>query len=293
MKSRFPVVASKPINKKGFTLIELLVVIAIIAILAAILFPVFAQAREKARQSSCTSNMKQLGLAVAQYVGDYDEAYPAAADASNGGNCYQDGATGVWGSTCEANGWILKVLPYVKTTNIYMCPDDTQAGVSGWWGVYCSYGANSLVAWSNSVGGFAMSGVFPQPGWGGLLNDHVLLSTVTRPSTTIMIYESHADDMNKAGIGGISSVSANSSSTNGLNWWSWGPANGTTLPGNCGSACTGKFPNTMNGGVSTKHQDMANFLYCDGHVKMLNPLKTVDPANPGNLNNLNQWYSQQ
>ena len=120
MKSSFPVVGNKSINKKGFTLIELLVVIAIIAILAAILFPVFAQAREKARGISCESNMKQLGLAVAQYVGDYDEAYPPAADASNGGNCYQDAATGIYGSTCEPNGWILKVLPYVKTTNVYM-----------------------------------------------------------------------------------------------------------------------------------------------------------------------------
>jgi len=63
----------------GFTLIELLVVIAIIAILAAILFPVFAKVREKARQTACLSNQKQLGLAVMQYVQDYDESYPACA----------------------------------------------------------------------------------------------------------------------------------------------------------------------------------------------------------------------
>src|SRR5476651_129734 len=65
--------------KRGFTLIELLVVIAIIAVLAAILFPVFAQAREKARQTSCLSNEKQLGLAVMQYVQDYDEMTPTGA----------------------------------------------------------------------------------------------------------------------------------------------------------------------------------------------------------------------
>ena len=64
--------------KKGFTLIELLVVIAIIAILAAILFPVFAQAREKARQTSCLSNMKQLGTATQLYMDDYDETFPPA-----------------------------------------------------------------------------------------------------------------------------------------------------------------------------------------------------------------------
>ena len=64
-------------QRRGFTLIELLVVIAIIAILAAILFPVFAKAREKARQITCTSNEKQLGLAFLQYVQDYDETYPS------------------------------------------------------------------------------------------------------------------------------------------------------------------------------------------------------------------------
>src|ERR1041385_3748666 len=73
-------------NKRGFTLIELLVVIAIIAILAAILFPVFAQAREKARQTSCLSNEKQLGLAVMQYLQDYDELLPTG----TAEYCWQD-----------------------------------------------------------------------------------------------------------------------------------------------------------------------------------------------------------
>src|SRR6201988_4702864 len=66
----------RPTRNRGFTLIELLVVIAIIAILAAILFPVFAQAREKARQASCLSNMKQIGLGMTMYVQDYDETFP-------------------------------------------------------------------------------------------------------------------------------------------------------------------------------------------------------------------------
>src|SRR5512147_2634849 len=72
-------------KKGGFTLIELLVVIAIIAILAAILFPVFAQAREKARQTSCVSNYKQTSMAILQYVQDYDETFPQAS-AKNGAN---------------------------------------------------------------------------------------------------------------------------------------------------------------------------------------------------------------
>src|SRR5213592_3764953 len=70
------------LKKQGFTLIELLVVIAIIAILAAILFPVFAQAREKARQASCQSNLKQIGLACMMYVQDYDEKFPMLEDGS-------------------------------------------------------------------------------------------------------------------------------------------------------------------------------------------------------------------
>ena len=71
-------------QRRGFTLIELLVVIAIIAILAAILFPVFAQAREKARAASCLSNARQIGLAFSMYVQDFDEVYPPAVDAVSG-----------------------------------------------------------------------------------------------------------------------------------------------------------------------------------------------------------------
>src|SRR5579871_1840442 len=90
----------------AFTLIELLVVIAIIAILAAILFPVFAQAHEKARAISCLSNVKQLGLSFAMYSQDYDEKNP------NGVNWYYPGG----------NGWAGQVYPYVKNLQIYTCP---------------------------------------------------------------------------------------------------------------------------------------------------------------------------
>src|SRR5687767_16034754 len=96
--------------KRGFTLIELLVVIAIIAIIAAILFPVFARARENARRSACSSNMKQLGLAVIQYAQDYDEIMPPA---YLDGNCYTGGGHGATNlSGCSNNlKWMDIIYP--------------------------------------------------------------------------------------------------------------------------------------------------------------------------------------
>ena len=97
--------------RRGFTLIELLVVIAIIAILAAILFPVFAKAREKARQSSCLSNHKQIVLAALQYAQDYDERGVMFADGVN------------WSTKTYLWPWALS--PYIKNTQIFECPSDT------------------------------------------------------------------------------------------------------------------------------------------------------------------------
>jgi len=95
-------------RNQGFTLIELLVVIAIIAILAAILFPVFAQAREKARQTTCASNLKQLGLGEMMYAQDYDQHYLP---------WWGDGVT-------KGQGWSSILMPYVKNEQLFTCPSD-------------------------------------------------------------------------------------------------------------------------------------------------------------------------
>ena len=108
-------------NHFVFTLIELLVVIAIIAILAAILFPVFARARENARRSSCQSNLKQIGLGVAQYTQDYDERLPAtvrdAAPGETTGNKF----------VTDYMIWAENIQPYVKSTQLFVCPSNSIA----------------------------------------------------------------------------------------------------------------------------------------------------------------------
>lgn len=99
--------------KHGFTLIELLVVIAIIAILAAILFPVFAQARAKARQAACLSNLKQIGLGISQYTQDYDEVIPPAFIA--------------YGPNTTLNvSWPTLIFPYIKSSDVFVCPSASE-----------------------------------------------------------------------------------------------------------------------------------------------------------------------
>jgi len=109
--------------RKGFTLIELLVVIAIIAILAAILFPVFARAREKARQASCTSNLKQLGLSMHMYAGDYDECFPLLRIYIGGSAVYYQ--------------WALE--PYVKNWDIWYCPSRDRSDGVGQYAYTCTW----------------------------------------------------------------------------------------------------------------------------------------------------------
>ncbi len=154
-------------NRKttGFTLIELLVVIAIIGILAAILFPVFARARENARRTSCLSNTKQLGLGVLQYAQDYDEKLPSSYDLSG------DEARNWWGAMIQ---------PYVKGTQLFYCPSDSvhdyakPDGFSRW---NVSYGYNYV---------FLNAEATPAYSGGG-----VSLAAINEVSQTVMLADSN------------------------------------------------------------------------------------------------------
>lgn len=141
-------------RRSGFTLIELLVVIAIIAILAAILFPVFAKAREAARKSSCASNVKQILTGVMQYVQDYDEVYPGSHASIAGANVY----------------WVQRIDPYIKNTGVFKCPSDSFTGVrwatspapAGYPNPFpVSYAANYFIhaAGNNSAVGVALASI--------------------------------------------------------------------------------------------------------------------------------------
>lgn len=181
--------ANKRIPRLGFTLIELLVVIAIIAILAAILFPVFARARENARRASCQSNLKQLGLGIMQYVQDYDERYPAYVRQ--------------YGITYQNNGvnmpylvWQLQVQPYLKSRQIFACPSNTNGLIQGTspgvFDIRPDYSGNSIgtspYPWlgSTSLG----QGIF-----GGDLSPGLSLADVPNSAGTIMVLENAADNL--------------------------------------------------------------------------------------------------
>jgi len=153
-------------NVRGFTLIELLVVIAIIAILAAILFPVFAKVREKARQTTCASNEKQIGLGILQYVEDYDETLP--------GRDFNSGPTG------NIVSWRYMIAPYLKSTDVFKCPSNPYNKYSDQnndgFNISYSVNANS----SNGVGG----------PFGDVTATGVALASIQAPTQLIGVVES-------------------------------------------------------------------------------------------------------
>jgi len=178
-------------NTAGFTLIELLVVIAIIAILASILFPVFARARENARRTSCLSNLKQVGLGLMMYVQDYDEKYPmqfyfssfgsAANNATPVAGTYLQTTPGTPGAKFQIGDtshgvlghyitWMDLTFPYVKSVQIFKCPSSTDA----------EYYPDYML--SAAFGGMRKS-VY------GVTSGPTSMAAIERASTTVMLWE--------------------------------------------------------------------------------------------------------
>lgn len=245
-------------TRKGFTLIELLVVIAIIAILAAILFPVFAKVREKARATSCTSNEKQVGLGLLQYQQDNDEAFPIGFQYA--------GPPIVAGA-----GWAGPLGPYIKSTGVFKCADDSTSQVTpvAGYSLYpVSYALNSNIAGTNSA---AQQG----------------------PTSTVMLFEVQGVvagiDKSDEGQAFQNAPYATVPSTT-LPTIALSPAgNGVDVSGgtdpliSAGAQpgtpkfATGWYPNNSGGqnsatvttGTTGIHTDGANYLLADGHVKFL------------------------
>ncbi len=189
----------------GFTLIELLVVIAIIAILAAILFPVFARAREKARQASCQSNVKQIVLGILMYAQDYDEVLPRNAVAGNP----------VPGASPSIR-WPAGIMPYVKNTQLFACPSDQASGL----------------VLNNPY--YQPPGNSESSGYGLGCHIHgVALGVIAKPAETILIADARSY-MVKAYD------------------QTWGS-----------TELAGSRP------VYYRHNEMANFGFCDGHAKAM------------------------
>jgi prepilin-type N-terminal cleavage/methylation domain-containing protein/prepilin-type processing-associated H-X9-DG protein len=165
---------------RGFTLIELLVVIAIIAILAAILFPVFAQAREKARQSGCLSNLKQIGTALMMYTQDNDEAYP----------CNWFGSLWPTVPNGRAYKWMDAVFPYVKNEHVFTCPSDSGPRKS-----YIYY-PRLLKTSETNWGSYCTNVAYWDPGPGTPCSSSCGINTLTsaqlqRPAETVWAMDSN------------------------------------------------------------------------------------------------------
>jgi len=258
------------LRSRAFTLIELLVVIAIIAILAAILFPVFAQAREKARAISCVSNEKQITLGVLMYIQDYDETFPLYYYCNVIG-CGNNSPTDPPFSPNVADsitGWNEAIYPYVKNVQVFRCPDAPRAsGLPSIAGTV--YAAND----QNATGatGYALNARLSgntgtlDDGSGGAINDngHSVETDagLQFAAVTIMIVDASSD----CGDG---------CSTSDENEWAWEARHVDNLYGDgwIGGnepppAATFIRPNKP---PLTRHTGGANYGFADGHVKFLN-----------------------
>lgn len=219
--------------QSGFTLIELLVVIAIIAILAAILFPVFAKVREKARQISCASNLKQMGLAIVQYSQDYDEQLCPA------WNGDADGNPGNGDNYPGTARWMDLIDPYTKSKGIFVCPDTPDA-------IYVPHSYNY-----HQEGGYCINVTYYDGTTGhppitdGIFQRSYTLASLPVPSDTVLVTDSNAANNNDFQLAWSNIGSQPSGIGHSDLPWGWIYATGG------------------------RHTDRANTLFCDGHVKAM------------------------
>jgi len=269
-------IQSRP-QKRGFTLIELLVVIAIIAILAAILFPVFQKVRENARKASCQSNEKQLGLALIQYSQDFDEFLVPAWNGNGGFNASDSTPGNI------KFKWMDMIYPYVKSTGVFHCPDDSGGLISGQNGTNNNFPASGTYVpyqmlgaagqpptpsqgyyGSYSINSYNFGGTYPDIGPG---NDNgtgqaYTLATLQAPANTVWV-------MDGAGSYNMDCNNANMAAD--------------TVGSYPGINCAGQTPSLNdNSPILFRHggPDLCNVLYCDGHVKSVRQadlLKTSIP----------------
>ena len=237
--------------KQGFTLIELLIVIAIIAILAAILFPVFAKAREKARQTTCASNLKQLGLAFTQYAQDNDEYLPIVH--SNG-------------TTNKTGCWSSDIYPYVKSAGAYSCPDDPIAPSGAYTPISYCYNFN--------LGGIYASNATAYP-------NGAMLPKLLAPSSTVLLFEV-IYYVGQPGLPADTSgpVSRGSNAVQPYQYLTSGTVgNGLYNEGTDASyyGMGGKLYTSATTLQNGTHDPGSNFLGVDGHVKFLT-CKKVSPG---------------
>jgi len=261
-------------SKSGFTLIELLVVIAIIAILAAILFPVFAQAREKARAAACLSNQKQIGVGLLMYAQDFDETLPIGAG-------YGPGSANI-SLAAEIGPYVMKTGMFTDNTRaltIWACPSDAVVRTANFGGkgtqTYLPVMSYAWRGYNNKAHQSAWTGEgLVPPGGDPALAQCMLAQTLAafqNPAATIMIAEQPKKwnilGNNQAGVSGpgIATTPAQCSNQNVadfLDWWR-------------GTCVEVKQP---------LHQGGWNYLFNDGHVKWQRPEQTIGKGvnNSGN-----------
>lgn len=235
-------------RSSAFTLIELLVVIAIIAILSAILFPVFAQAREKARAIACMSNMKQIGLGIDMYVQDYDERlfFRAAKSASRVGST-RAGVVIANATAYDQVAWWNVLMPYIKNNRVFACPSDSVQPLSP------DINGNNTIPRSYVAADSA---------------EDLTLAQVDEPSNTIVITEKWGDVDNGVGPTGTVDNETWMEPFDGDECMA-----GSDAPANAGNSCLAPepaYPVSMVK-MAARHQGGMNNAFFDGHAKWMTP----------------------